>query len=198
MEPGGATVAKLIYTSIASLDGYIADENGQFGWSAPDKQVHQFVNDLERPIGTYLLGRRMYDVLEVWERPETFALDADGKAEPVMMDYAAVWQAATKIVYSRTLDSVDTARTTIERTFDPAAVRELKASATADVSVGGAELAGQALLSGLVDECHLLVVPHLIGGGTRTWPTGLRVGLELLAEDRFDNGVVHLHYRVSN
>jgi dihydrofolate reductase len=183
-------MARLIYSAIASLDGYVADADGRFEWAAPDEEVHRFVNDLERPIGTYLYGRRMYDVMVAWE---TMADD-----EPAMRDYTAIWRAAEKIVYSRTLEEVASARTRIEREFDPEAVRALKAAADADISVGGPELAGEALRAGLVDECHLLLTPIVIGGGNPALPDGVRVPLELLAERRFGNGVVHLHYRVAN
>ena len=182
-------MAELIYAAIASLDGYIADAEGKFEWSAPDEQVHGFVNDIERGVGTQLLGRRMYEVLQVWDSPDMLADPA-----PVIRDYAELWQATDKIVYSRTLESVG-ARTRIEREFEPDSVRELKRSADRDLSVGGAELAAQALAAGLVDQCHLFLNPIVVGGGTRALPDGIRLELELLAERRFDNGVVHLHYR---
>ena len=180
-------MAKLIYTAIASLDGYIEDQDGNFDWAAPDEEVHAFVNDLERPVGTYLLGRRMYDVMSAWE-----TLD---DPEPVMQDFARIWRSADKIVYSRTLDAVTTAKTRLERDFDPVAVRQLKAQASSDLGIGGPELAAQALAAGLVDECHLLLTPIVVGGGKPAFPSGLRLRLELLDERRFGNGVVHLHYR---
>jgi dihydrofolate reductase len=183
-------MAGLIYSMIMSLDGYVADERGRFDWAAPDEEVHAFVNDLERSAGTYLYGRRMYDVMAVWETPETFADEP-----PVVRDFAEIWQAADKIVYSRTLEAVSTARTRIERDFDPAAVRELKAGAERDIAVGGPALAAQALGAGLVDECHLLIAPIIVGGGTRALPDHLRLELELVDERRFAGGVVHLHYR---
>jgi dihydrofolate reductase len=183
-------MARLIYSAIASLDGYVADEDGRFQWSMPDEEVHRFVNDLERPIGTYLYGRRMYDVMAFWE-----TMDDD---EPTMRDYAAIWRAAEKVVYSRTLEEPRSARTRIERAFDPEAVRALKEGATADLSIGGPELAGQALRAGLVDECHLFLSPIVIGGGNRALPDGVRVPLELHGEHRFGNGVVHLHYGVAS
>ena len=183
-------MAKLIYSSIASLDGYIADEDGRFDWAAPDEEVHAFVNDLERPVGTYLYGRRLYEVMAVWETMPTLADET-----PAVRDYTAIWQAADKVVYSRTLETASSAKTRIERDFDPDAVRRLKAQASRDVSVGGAELAAQAFRAGLVDECHLFLNPVLVGGGTRSLPDGVRLGLELLDERRFGNGVVHLHYR---
>jgi dihydrofolate reductase len=184
-------MANLIYSAIASLDGYVADEDGGFDWAAPDDEVHGFVNDLERPIGTYLYGRRMYEVMAVWETMDTGA----GQA-PHMRDFAQLWRAADKVVYSRTLTAASTPRTRIEREFDPGAIRELKARAERDITVGGPTIAGQALAAGLVDECHLFLMPVVIGGGTRALPDRVRVALELLDERRFGNGVVHLHYRV--
>ena len=184
-------LAKLIYSAIASLDGYTADENGEFGWAAPDAEVHGFFNDLERPIGTHLYGRRMYEVMTYWET-------ADQTADhPQELDFARIWQAADKIVYSKTLDKVETARTRLESDFDPEAIRALKESATADISIGGAQLAGQALEAGLVDECHLVLAPVIVGGGTAALPSGARIDLELLDQRRFESGFVHLHYRVA-
>jgi dihydrofolate reductase len=183
-------MAKLIYATICSLDGYIEDAEGRFDWAAPDEEVHAFVNELERAVGTYLYGRRMYETMAVWETMET-------AGEPgVMRDYAEIWRAAEKIVFSRTLDSAASAKTRIEPEFDPEAIRELKRSAGADVGIGGPELAAQALAAGLVDECHFFVSPVVIGGGKASLPDGLRLQLELLDERRFGNGVVHLHYRV--
>lgn len=182
-------MAKLIYTAIASLDGYVADEEGKFDWAKPDEEVHSFVNELSRPIGTYLLGRRMFEVLVYWE-----TIDLTGQP-PFILDFAAIWQAADKIVYSRTLETVSSARTRIEREFDPEAVRRLKASAGGDLSVGGPELAAQAFKAGLVDECHLFLSPIVVGGGKRSLPDNVRLELELLEERRFGNGVVHLRYR---
>jgi dihydrofolate reductase len=182
-------VAKLIYSAIASLDGYVADENGNFDWAAPDEDVHRFVNDLERPVGTYLYGRRMYEVMVFWET----AGGADQR--PFARDYAEIWRAADKIVYSKTLESVSSARTRIERDFDPDAVRRLKVSARRDLTVGGPGLAGQALEAGLVDECHFFLAPVVVGGGIRSLPDGARLDLELLDERRFDSGVVYLRYR---
>jgi dihydrofolate reductase len=183
-------MAKLIYSVIASLDGYIADESGNFDWAAPDEEVHRFVNDLERPVGTYLYGRRMYEVMVAWETPQTFA-----DQRPVLLDFAEIWQAADKVVYSRTLETPSSARTRIERDFDPDAVRRMKASAGRDISVGGPDLAAQALKAGLVDECQLFLTPIVVGGGTRSLPDDLRLELELLDERRFGNGVVYLRYR---
>jgi dihydrofolate reductase len=184
-------VAQLIYSAITSLDGYTADERGNFDWAAPDDETHAFINDLERPIGTYLYGRRMYDTMVGWEHAHTFA-----DQRPVMQDFARIWQAADKIVYSRSLPSVASARTRIEREFDPQAVRHLKAAAQSDLSVGGPELAAQALRAGLVDECQLFLTPTVVGGGTPALPRQLRVSLELLDERRFGSGVVYLRYRV--
>ena len=183
-------MAKLIYSAIASLDGYVADEDGNFDWAEPDEEVHRFVNDLERRVGTYLYGRRMYEVMVYWETAST---QADQR--PVSRDYAEVWQSADKVVYSRTLEGVSSARTRIERGFDPEAVRQLKAAAGADLSVGGPGLAAEALKAGLVDELHLFLSPVVVGGGNRALPDDVRLRLELLDERRFGNGVVHLHYR---
>ena len=182
-------MARLIYAVIMSLDGYVADEDGNFQWAAPDEAVHQFFNDLERGIGTYLYGRRMYETMVYWETAHTLA---DQSA--VELDYAEVWRAADKIVYSTTLETVSSERTRIERDFDLEAVRRMKAAAERDLTVGGAELAGQALRAGLVDECHLVVAPVLVGGGTPALPNGVRQELQLLDERRFGNGMVHLHY----
>jgi len=185
-------VARLIYSMIASLDGYTVDADGSFDWAAPDEEVHAFVNDLERPVGTYLYGRRMYQTMAAWESPEMLA-----DPSPVVRDFAQVWQAADKVVYSTTLDSVASARTRIEPAFDPDAVRAMTAAADRDLSIGGPHLAAQALRAGLVDECHLFLHPIAVGGGTRALPDGVRIGLELLDERRFGSGVVHLHYRVT-
>jgi dihydrofolate reductase len=182
-------MGRLIYSAIASLDGYVADEDGRFDWSAPDEEVHAFVNDQERPIGTYLYGRRLYDVMAVWQTMP------DGPDEsPAVRDYAAIWRAADKVVYSRTLEAPRTPRTRIERELDPAAVRALKDAAAADLSVGGPELAGQLLRAGLVDEVGLYLSPVVVGGGNPALPAGLRLGLELLDQRRFANGVVHVRY----
>jgi dihydrofolate reductase len=182
-------VAKLVYSAIASLDGYVADADGRFDWAEPDEEVHRFVNDLERPVGTYLYGRRMYETMVAWE-----VLDLSG-APPFVRDFAELWRAADKIVYSKTLESVSSARTRIERDFDPGAVRRLKETADRDLSVGGPGLAAQALAARLVDELHLFVAPVVVGGGTRSLPSGMRLDLELLDERRFGSGVVYLRYR---
>jgi dihydrofolate reductase len=185
-------MAKLIYSAITSLDGYVADEDGNFDWAAPGEEVHRFVNDLERPIGTYLYGRRMYEVMTYWETAET-ATDQPTATQ----DFAAIWQTADKIVYSRTLEAASSARTRIERNFDPDAVRELKASSGPDIGVGGSELAAQAIRAGLVDEYHLFLTPIVVGSGKQALPDDVRFELELVDERRFANGVVHLHYRTS-
>ena len=182
-------MARLIYSAITSLDGYVADESGNFDWAAPDEEVHAFVNDLERPIGTCLYGRRMYEVMAVWE---TMA-----DPSPVMRDFAEIWRAADKVVYSTSLADVSSARTRIEREFDPETVRKLKATADRDLAVGGATLAGEAIRAGLVDELQLFLNPVIVGGGTQALPDGIRVDLELLEERRFEGGVVYLQYAVS-
>ena len=184
-------MARLIYSAITSLDGYVADENGTFDWAAPDEEVHIFINDLERPVGTYLYGRRMYEVMVAWE---TLRLHAE--QPPYIQDFAEIWQAADKIVYSTTLERVSSARTRIERDFDPEAVRQMKARAGRDITVGGPDLAAQALKAGLVDECRLFVAPIVVGGGTQALPTKVRLRLDLLDERRFGNGLVYLHYRI--
>jgi dihydrofolate reductase len=184
-------MAKLIYSVIMSLDGYVADEHGNFDWAAPDDEVHAFVNDLERRISTYLYGRRMYEVMLAWETPDIFA-----EQSPVVQDYAKVWKAADKIVYSKTLETVPSGRTRIERTFDREAIRQMKSQAARDISVGGPNLAAQAMKAGLVDEIHLFAVPVVVGGGNQALPNNVRVNLELLDERRFGNGTVHLHYRI--
>jgi dihydrofolate reductase len=170
----------LIYSAISSVDGYIEDERGRFDWAAPDDEVHAFINELERPIGTYLYGRRMYETMVAWETVDSHP-------------YAEIWRAAEKIVYSRTLDSVASARTRIEREFDPQAVRRLKEEGA--VSVGGAGLAAEAIRAGLVDEYQVFLVPIVVGGGKRAFADGLQLELELLGERRFDSGFVYLRYR---
>lgn len=184
-------MAKLIYAAITSLDGYIEDEQGKFDWAEPDHEVFAAVNDLERPIGTYLYGRRMYETMVSWE-----TIDTGAEQPPVIRDFAELWRAAEKIVYSATIETVSSARTRIEREFDPRAIRELKRSASRDITIGGPNLAAQAFVAGLVDECHLFLTPIVVGGGKRALPSGLRVPLDLLDQRRFRNGVVHLHYRV--
>lgn len=179
-------MAKLIYSAIASLDGFVEDEAGNFDWAAPDEEVHAFVNDLERHTATYLYGRRMYETMVFWET-------ADEREEPAVFgDYAAIWRAADKIVYSRTLQAASSARTRIEGNFDPGAIRALKSASASDISIGGSELAGQAIAAGLVDECHLFLNPVVVGGGKGAFPDHVRAELELLDERRFDSGVVYL------
>jgi dihydrofolate reductase len=182
---------KLIYAAIASLDGYVADVDGKFDWAAPDAEVHAFVNDLERPVGTYLYGRRMYETMLYWADPQRLEDD-----EPVARDFARIWQAADKVIYSTTLESPSTPRTRIERRFDADAIRRLKAEAARDLTIGGAQVAGQALLAGVVDELQLILVPVLVGGGARALPDGIRVELELREQRRFDSGAVFLRYAV--
>jgi len=184
-------MAKLIYAAISSLDGYVADSEGNFDWSMPSEEVHRFVNNLERRIGTYLYGRRMYEVMRYWETAST------GNGEPSAgQEFAKMWQATDKIIYSRSLENVSTARTKLEREFDPAVIRRMKADASRDIAVSGPTIAGQAMKLGLVDECHLFLSPIVVGGGTPALPDNVRIQLELLDERRFGNGVVHLHYRV--
>ncbi len=182
-------MARLIYAAITSLDGYVEDEQGKFDWAAPDEEVHAFVNDLERPIGTYLYGRRMYETMVFWETVDT---GSDRRAAG--RDYAEIWRAAEKIVYSRTLERPSSSRTRIERDFDPVAIAKMKESSEHDISIGGAALAGHAIAAGVVDEVHLFLTPVAVGGGKRALPNDVRVPLELLAEHSFRSGVVHLHY----
>jgi dihydrofolate reductase len=182
-------MAKLIYPALTSLDGYVADEDGKFDWAEPDEEVHTFVNDLERSVGTYLYGRRLYEVMVAWE-----TMDLAGQPA-FIQEFAKIWQLADKIVFSRTLETVSSARTRIERDFDPEAIQQLKAAAGRDISVGGPELAAQAFKAGLVDECHLFLAPMVVGGGKQSLPDDVRLKLELLDERRFRNGMVHLRYR---
>jgi dihydrofolate reductase len=184
-------MAKLIYVSNVSLDGYIEDEHGSFDWTAPDDELFAFITDLVRPVSTYLYGRRLYDTMAVWETDPALAAQSGLTA-----DFATNWQAASKVVYSTRLGAVPTARTRLERTFDPASVRDMKASSSSDLTVGGAQLAAHAFRAGLVDECHLLVRPVLVGAGKPALPSGVRTGLELLDDRRLGKGVVYLRYRV--
>ena len=186
-------MAKLIRTSMTSLDGYIADEHGKFGWFAPDDDLLAFINELERPLGTYLYGRRLYEVMVYWET----ALAEPGQS-PGEVDFAKIWQAADKVVYSTTLQAASTARTRIERTFDPSAVQAMKDAADRDLGIGGSALGAHAFQAGLVDEVHQLVYPLTLGRGTPFLPERPQLNLELLEERRFDNGVVYLKYRVSS
>jgi dihydrofolate reductase len=184
-------MAHLIYSAIASLDGYIEDTDGKFDWAAPDEEVHRFINNLERTAGTHLYGRRMYEMMIAWET------DLDLIAEsPLMRDFAEIWQAADKIVYSKTLEAVSTRKTQLERNFDPKAIHQLKEAAEHDILIGGPNLAAHAFRSGLVDECHLFLTPISVGGGKQFLPSNLRLELELLDERRFGNGVVFLRYQV--
>jgi dihydrofolate reductase len=182
-------MAKLIYTAIMSLDGYVADEDGNFDWAEPDPEVHAFVNDLERPVGTYLYGRRLYEVMLAWETITD--------EQQFIKEYAEIWRAADKIVFSKTLETVSSERTRIERSFDPETIREMMAAADRDVSVGGPTLAAHAIRAGLVDEIGLFLTPIVVGGGTRALPNDARLPLELLDERRFGSGMVYLRYRTT-
>lgn len=184
-------MAKLIYSANASLDGYVEDKQGNIEWATPDDEVFAFLTDFYRPIGTYLYGRRLYETMVFWETAST-----SGDQPAVARDWAEIWQAADKIVYSRTLQTPSSDRTRVEREFDPAAIEQLKQASARDITIGGPALASAAMAAGLVDECHLLLGPILVGGGKRALPDGLRVQLELLDERRFRSGVVHLRYRI--
>src|ERR671930_1357324 len=191
LQPRGRlAVAKLLYLMNVSLDGSIADEDGKLDWAAPDEEFFSFINDLQRPVGTYLYGRRLYELMHVWETDPAAAAQSPGARE-----FAQIWQAADKVVYSTTLEAASTTRTRIERDFDPEAVRRLKAAAERDLTVGGPALAAHAITAGLVDEYHLIVWPVVVGGGKRLLPVRVRLQLELLDERRFGNGVVYLRYR---
>jgi dihydrofolate reductase len=181
----------LIYSAISSLDGYIEDSDGKFDWAAPDEEVHGFINNLEREVGTYLLGRRMYEIMQVWETDPSLAADS-----PITRDFAEIWQAANKIVFSKTLTAVSTRRTRLERNFDPDVIQQLKTTAMNDISIGGPELAAHAFLAGLVDECQFFLAPVSVGGGKRSLPDNMLLRLELLDERRFSNGMVFGRYRV--
>ena len=183
-------MAELIYSTFASLDGYVNDAEGEFNWGEPDEEVHRHVNDALRDVGTYLFGRRLYEVMTVWETPEAL-----GDLQPYILDFAEIWQAADKVVYSTTLEEVSTARTRIERRFDPEAVRRLKEDAKRDLAIGGPTLAAEAFRAGLIDEVRLYLAPIVVGGGTRALPDGIRQELELLDERRFAGGTVFVRYR---
>lgn len=183
-------MALLVYSAIASLDGYVTDASGDFDWAEPDETVHTFVNDLERQVGTYLFGRRMYEVMSVWQ-----TLGTDPGHPAYIQDYGRIWRAADKVVYSKTLESASTPRTRIEREFDPEAVRRMKASAVKDLSIGGPTIAATAIRAGLVDEYMLFVAPVAVGGGLPFLPPGLRLDLTLVEERSFPNGMVCLRYR---
>jgi dihydrofolate reductase len=187
-------MAKLIYFMPTSLDGYIEDESGNFDWATPDEEGFAFITDLERPIGMYLYGRKMYQTMAIWETPDVIPPAVIPGGMPAMLDFARTWQAADKIVYSKSLESVSTPKTRLDREFDPQAVRDLKDQLPHDVSVGGPTLAAHAIRTGLVDEIQLLVVPIMIGGGKRVLPSNVRVQLDLLDERRFANGMVYLRY----
>jgi dihydrofolate reductase len=183
-------MAKLIYAALTSLDGYVSDDAGNFDWAVPDEEVHAFINELERPIGTYLYGRKMYEAMAAWETPDTIP-----NRTPAMLEFARIWQAADKIVYSRTLQTVSTGTTRLERNFEPEAVRNLKAKAARDIAVGGPVLASHAIRAGLVDEYHVFVAPIIVGSGKPFLPGEVCVDLQLIDERGFDNGMVHLRYR---
>ena len=183
-------MGRLVYSAIASLDGYVNDASGDFAWAMPSEELHGFVNDLERTVGTYLYGRRLYETMQVWE-------DFPGIEDepPVMQDYAEVWRASDKVVFSTTLPEVATPRTRLERTFDPVAVRAMVDELDTDVSIGGPTLASHALRAGIVDELHVFLLPVVVGGGTSCWPSGARLDVELVEEGRFPDGTIHLHHR---
>lgn len=183
-------MGKLIYSVIESLDGYVADESGNFDWAEPDESVHSFISDLQRPVGTELYGRRMYEVMAVWE-----TIDALGDQPAYIEDFARMWRATDKVVYSSTLPKVTTSRTRLERTFDPAAIRRMKADSERDISISGPTLAAAAISAGLVDEYQLFVAPVLVGGGTPTFARGIRIELELVGERQLGGGMVYLDYR---
>jgi dihydrofolate reductase len=184
-------VGKLIYSALTSLDGYVADRDGNFDWAEPDEEVHTFVNDLARPVGTFLFGRRMYEVLVAWETMETAAMP------PYIQDFASIWRTADKIVYSSNLTAVSSAKTKVERAFDPDVVRRMKAESERDLAVGGPTLAAEAIRAGLVDEFQLFLTPILVGGGTASLPDGVRISLDLMDERRFGNGTALLRYRTT-
>lgn len=182
-------MAELIYSVIMSLDGYIADQEGNFDWAMPDEEAHSFINELERPVGTYLYGRRMYEIMAVWETLPTH------DEPPVIAEFADIWRAADKVVYSSTLGSASTLRTRLERSFDPEAVRRMKASSPSDITIAGPTLAAHAFEAGLVDVCHLLIAPIIVGDGKKALPDGVRLDLILQDERRFTNGMIFLNYR---
>ena len=186
-------MAHLIYSAISSLDGYIEDRDGNFDWAMPDEAVHRFINNIERTAGTHLYGRRMYETMMVWETDPNL-----GAESPLLQDFAEIWQAANKIVYSKTLAAASTRKTQIERNFDPEAIKQLKKTVEHDILIGGPELAAHAFRSGLIDECHLFLTPIIVGGGKRFLPDDVRLKLELLEERRFGNGMVFLRYRAGH
>ncbi len=183
-------MGRLVYSMMQSLDGYVADAAGKFDWAEPDESVHTFANQLQRPIGTNLLGRRMYEVMSAWE-----TLGTHGDEPAYIAEFGELWRASDKVVYSTTLDSVGAARTRIERVFEPEAVRRMKEELAGDISIAGPTLAAWAIAAGLVDEYQLFVVPVVVGGGTRSLPVGIRLDLQLVDQRRFDNGMVYVSYR---
>jgi len=185
-------MAHLIYSAILSLDGYIEDADGNFDWAMPDEEVHKFINDLERDVGTYLYGRRMYEMMTIWETDPEFAAES-----PLTQDFAKIWQAAEKIVYSETLESASTRKTKIERNFDPESIQQLKKTAGQNIAIGGSGLAAHVFRAGLIDELHLFLTPIIVGGGKKSIPLNIRLELELMDERRFGNGTLFLRYRVS-
>lgn len=184
-------MAKLIYIAITSLDGFIEDADGDFDWSAPDPEMHAFINELIRPAGTYLYGRRMYETMAVWQAVGT---EPGAEVPPAELDFAELWRAADKVVYSRTLDAVSTPRTRVEREFDATGVQRMKDTADRELAIGGPDIARPAFAAGLIDDIHLFVQPLVVGGGKPGLPRGPRFDLELRDERRFASGVVYLHY----
>jgi dihydrofolate reductase len=183
-------MAKLVYIANTSLDGYTEDPDGGIDFGDPDEEYFGFINGLQRPVGTYLYGRRMYEAMVYWES----ASIAD--QPPWIVDFTTLWRAAEKVVFSKTLASVSSGRTVLERDFNVEAIRRMKAEATGDLTVGGADLAAQAMVAGLVDECHLFFWPVVLGGGKRSLPVDARFELALLNEERTGGGITHLHYRI--
>lgn len=179
----------LLYVIIASLDGYVADDRGRFDWAEPDDEVHAFINDLMRPVGTYLYGRLMYETMIAWE-----AIVAEPGS--ISGDFATIWRAARKIVFSSTLSGTSSANTTIEREFSAKAIRQMKAEATQDLAIGGPKLAARAFKAGIVDECHVFVAPTIVGGGNEAFPGRVRLDLQLVEQRRFRNGFAYLHYQL--
>jgi dihydrofolate reductase len=184
-------MAQLIYIANTSLDGYTEDRDGKFDWIAPGDEYYRFISNLVREAGTYLYGRRMYETMMVWETDPNLAAE-----NPLRRDFAEIWQAANKIVYSRTLPAASTRKTQLEPDFDPEAIRQLKETVEQDILIGGAELAAHAFRSGLIDECHLFLIPIIVGGSKPALPNNIRLELELLEERRFGNGMVYLRYQV--
>jgi dihydrofolate reductase len=185
-------MGNLIYFAITSLDGYIEDDSGTFDWAVPDDEVHTFINNQMRSVSTYLYGRRMYETMAAWET----VTSAPGLSPP-MHEFAEIWRAADKVVYSTTLEDVRTARTRLESNLDRAHIRQMVAEATTDITIAGPELAAHAFRAGLIDECQLLIAPVAIGGGKRCFPTELRVDLRLVDERRFGNGMTFLRYETT-